>query len=132
NFAAILRVGFADGADRAHAHAVKIGSRLGGIALKISVQSAIALGGRKLVSRAREMVHPNVNVSGSQESFEAGAKDAELLGSFRQVRRKRALLFFQPGDVRVTEHGHAIRRESEHLIDGVLEASCGLMRQSVN
>ena len=50
NFASILRVGFADGADRADSHAVKIGARLGGIALKIAVQRAIALGGSELVS----------------------------------------------------------------------------------
>ena len=78
------------------------------------------------------MVHSDVDVSGIEKPFEPGAKDAELLGSFGQVRGKCALLLFEPRHVRVAEHGHAVGREREHLVDGVLEAGGRLIRQTVD
>ena len=56
----ILRIRFANRANRAHAHAVQIGAGFRRVALEISVQSAVLLGDSQFVSGAREMVHADV------------------------------------------------------------------------
>ena len=91
NFAAILRVGCADGADRAHAHAVEVRAGFGGVALKIAVQRAILLRDGEFVAGPREMVHADIKVAGAEKTFEAGAKDAEFFHSFGQVRLRTSL-----------------------------------------
>src|ERR1700723_308036 len=86
NLAAILRVGRANGTDRADAHAVKVRARFRGIALKIAVQRAIFLRDGQFVAGTREVVHADIEVARAEKTFEAGAKDAEFFHSFRQVR----------------------------------------------
>ena len=94
NLAAILRVGTADGADGADAHAVEVRAGFGGVALKISVQRAISLGDGEFVAGTREMVHADVEVAGAEKVFEAGAEDAEFFHALGQVLCKRRLAVF--------------------------------------
>src|ERR1700685_1197976 len=88
NFPAILRVSIAHGTDRAHAHPIKVRASLRRVTHKISMQGAILLRGGEFVLRQREVVHPDVNVSGAQKSLEACAKDLKFLPAFRQMSRK--------------------------------------------
>ena len=66
--AMILRVGVLERADGADAHAVKIGAGLGGIALKIAVQGALALRDGQFVAGLGEMIHADVLVAGARET----------------------------------------------------------------
>ncbi len=88
--AIVLRVGAADAADGADAHAVKVGAGFGGVALKIAVQGAVALGDGQLVVGLGEMVHADVLIAGAEEFLEAGGEDAELFHALGQVQRPAA------------------------------------------
>ena len=120
--AIILRVGVSDAADGADAHAVEVGAGFGGVALKIAMQRAIALGDGEFVVGLGEMVHADVVIAGAEEFFEAGAEDAEFFHAFGEMRGEGALLFAQPGHVGVAEQGDAVGSEVEDLLDGVREA----------
>jgi hypothetical protein len=128
----VLRVAGPDAADGTHAHAVEVRAGLRGIALEVAMQGALALRGGQLVVRPREMVHADVKIPCAQKSLEARAKDPEFLHSFGQPRGQRALLLTQPRDMRVAEHGHAVRRERDHLLDCVGESLGGLQREAVD
>ena len=82
----ILRVSGSDAADGADAHAVKIGAGLGGVALEIAMQRAVALGDGQFIVRPREMVHADVLIAGVQKTFEAGAEDAEFFHALGEMR----------------------------------------------
>ena len=86
----------------------------------------------QFVAGAREVVHADVKVARAEKAFETSAKDAEFFHSFRQVRFERALLLLQPGHVRVAEHGDAIGRERQSLVNRVLETFRGLVGQAVD
>src|SRR6185437_15441818 len=95
-------------------------------------QGAMALRGGELVIGAREMVHADIDVAGSEEFFQAELKNSELLDSGGQARLECALLLFQPGDVGVAEEGDAVGRERERLVHGGGEARGGLVGQAVD
>src|SRR5712692_5963013 len=60
NIPVILSIGVLNAADGGDAHAVEVGARLGGVALKIAVQRAVLLRNGEFVPRLREMVHADV------------------------------------------------------------------------
>ena len=97
NLAAVLRVGLADRADRADAHAVEIGAGLGGVALKIAVQRAILLRDGEFVAGAGEMIHADVVVARAEKSFEARAEDPEFFLAFGEMRRNDPCCFLSQG-----------------------------------
>ncbi len=123
DFLPILGVGAGHGADGADAHAVEVRAGFGGVSLKIAVERAISLRDGEFVAGHREMVHADVNVSSIEKMFEAGAKDPKFFHALGQVHLKRALLFFEPGNVGVAEHGDAIGRERQSFIDRVRGSS---------
>src|SRR5580700_8990487 len=125
--AMILRVGVLNAADSGNAHAVKVGAGFGSVALKIAVQGAIFLRYGELVAGPREVVHADVQVTSVDKFGEAGAEDFKFLHTFGEMRGEGALLFFEPGDVGVTEEGNAIGSERDDLVDGVREAVGGLI-----
>ena len=119
----------ADGGDP---HAVEIGAGFGRVALKIAVQRTLLLRDGEFVAGLGEMVHADVQVAGLDEFEQAGAENSELHQAFGKMRDERALLFLQPGNVRVTEQRNAVRAEADDLVDRVREALRCLVRQAVN
>lgn len=67
DIAMILGVGVLDAADRGDAHAVEVGARFGGVALKIAMESAILLGDGEFVTGLGEMVHADIEIAGFEE-----------------------------------------------------------------
>src|SRR6266513_1173299 len=116
NIAVILRIGVLNAADGGDAHAVEVGARFGGVALKIAVQRAVLLRNGKLVPRLREVVHADVEIAGLKKLEQAHAEDLKFFHAFRKMRGEGALLLLQPWHVRVAEEGYAIRSESKNLI----------------
>ena len=86
----------------------------------------------ELVAGLGEMVHADVEVAGFDELEQAGAENFEFFHAFGKMRGEGALLFFQPGDVRVAEESDAIGSEIEDLVDGVGEAVGRLVGKAVN
>src|SRR4029077_13458550 len=78
------------------------------------------------------MVHPNVDITCAEEPRKPGPEDLEFFFASGQVRLKSSLLLPQPWHVRVAEHGHAVRRERQYLVDRLLKGVGGLKWQSVN
>ena len=102
--AIVLRVGGSDAADGADAHAVKIGAGLGGVALKIAMQRAIALGDGEFVVGFGEVVHADVLVAGAAGISRGRCRRCGISPCPRaDASAKRALLLAQPGHVRVAE-----------------------------
>src|SRR6267154_1356412 len=117
NVPVILRVGVLDAADGGDAHAVEVGARFRGIALKIAVQRAVLLGDGELVAGLCEMVHADVEIAGVEKLEKASAENLKFLHAFGQMRGERALLLFQPRHVSVAEESYAVRRKANDLID---------------
>src|SRR5258708_1341282 len=132
NIAVILRVGVLNAADGGDAHAVEVGARFGGVALKIAVQRAVLLRNGELVPGLRKVVHANVEIAGLEKLEQAHAEDLKFFHAFREVRGEGALLLLQPRHVRVAEEGNAIRGESKNLIHGVSKSVRGLVGKAVN
>src|SRR5260370_1202466 len=132
NIPVILRVGILNAADGGDAHAVEVGARFGGVALKIAMQRAVLLRNGEFVPRLREMVHADVEIPGLEKFEQAYTKDLEFLHAFRQVRCEKALLLLQPRHVRVAEEGNAIRGEFKNLIHGVGKSVRRLVGKAVN
>ena len=86
NIAVILRVGVSNAADRGNAHAVEVGARFGGVALKIAVKCAVLLRDGKLVSSLREVVHADVEIAGLEKLEQAHAEDLKFFQAFREMR----------------------------------------------
>src|SRR5258708_31925821 len=127
-----LRVGVLNAADGGDAHAVEVGARFGGGALKIAVQRAILLRNGKLVARLGEVVHADVEIAGVEKLEQAHAEDFKFLHTFREMRGEGALLLLQPRHVRVAEEGDAIGSESKNLIHGVGKSVRRLVGKAVN
>src|SRR6266478_470833 len=132
NVPVILRVGVLNAADGGNTHAVEVGARFGGVALKIAVKRAILLRNGKFVPRLRKVVHADVEIAGLEKLEKAHAEDLKFFHAFREVRREGALLLLQPRHVRVTEEGNTIRGESKNLIHGVSKSVSGLVGKAVN
>src|SRR5216684_1781631 len=132
NIAEILGVGALNAADGGDAHAVEVGARFGGVALKIAVERAVLLGDGELVAGLGEMVHADVEIAGLEKFEQAHAEDFEFFHAFREMRGEGALLFLQPRHVCVAEESYAVRGESENLIHGVGESDCRLVGKAVN
>src|ERR1700730_7548274 len=132
NIPVILRVGVLNAADGGDAHAVEVGARFGGVALKIAVQRAVLLRNGELVPRLRKVVHTNVEIAGLEKLEQAHAEDLKFFHAFREMRGEGALLLLQPRHVRVAEEGNAIRSESKNLIHGVGKSVCRLVGKAVN
>src|SRR5882762_7163471 len=132
NIPVILRVGVLNAADGGDAHAVEVGARFGGVALKIAVQRAILLRNGKLVARLGEVVHADVEIAGVEKLEQAHAEDFKFLHTFREMRGEGALLLLQPRNVRVAEEGNAIGSESKNLIHGVGKSVRRLVGKAVN
>src|SRR5712692_4470370 len=132
NVPVILRVGILNAADGGDAHAVEVGTRFGGVALKIAVQRAVLLRNGELVPRLREMVHADVEIAGLEKFEQAYAEDFEFLHAFGKVRGEGALLLLQPRHVRVAEERYAIRGEFKNLIHGVGKSVRRLVGKAVN
>ncbi len=96
------------------------------------MQGAIALRNGKFIIFLSEMVHADIEIAGFQEFQQAVAENIELLHAFGQVRNERALLLLQPGHMRITEHGDAIRRQADDLFHRVREALRSLIGQTVD
>src|SRR6202022_4178497 len=79
NIPVILRVGVLNAADGGDAHAVEVGARFGGVALKIAVQRAVLLRNGEFVARLREVVHADVEIAGLEKFEQAYTKDLEFL-----------------------------------------------------
>src|SRR5258708_17901984 len=132
NIPVILRVGILNAADGSDAHAVEVGTRFGGVALKIAMQCAVLLRNGELVARLREMVHADVEIAGLEKFEQAHTEDLEFLHAFREMSRKGTLLLLQPRHVRVTEESYAIRGEFKNLIHGVGKSVRRLVGKAVN
>src|SRR5579863_2408332 len=128
----VLRIRVLNSADGGDAHSVQVGAGLGGIALEVAVQGALALGDGQLVAGLREMVHADVQVSGLEKFEQPGAKNFKLLHTLREVGGEGALLFFQPRDMGVAEQSNPIGCQLHNLVDRVSEALRGLIGQAVN
>src|SRR6267378_5559045 len=132
NIAVILRIGVLNAADGGDAHAVQVGARFGGVALKIAVKRAVLLRNGQLVPKLREVVHANVEIAGLEKLEQAHAEDLKFFHAFREMRGEGALLLLQPRHVRVAKEGNAIRSESKNLIHGVGKSVCRLVGKAVN
>src|SRR6266567_6480075 len=93
NIAVILRIGVLNAADGGDAHAVEVGARFGGVALKIAVQRAVLLRNGELLAGLREMVHADVKIASLEKLEKAHAEDFEFLHALREMRGERTLLF---------------------------------------
>src|SRR4029077_3305299 len=102
------------------------------IPLKIAVQCALLLRNCQLIFRLREVIHTDIQISGFEKLEQTGAKNLKLLHAFRQMPRKRALLFFEPRHVRIAEQGHAVRGQLQNLVNRMRESLRALIGQSVN
>src|SRR5690348_14781877 len=132
NVAVVLRVGRLDAADGGDAHAVKVGARLGRVALKIAVQRARLLRDCKFVAWFGKMIHANIKVTGLNELQQACAEDLELHHALGQVSDERALLFLQPRNMSVTEKRDAVWAKANDLVHGMREAFGRLVRQAID
>src|SRR5437762_6645115 len=78
------------------------------------------------------MIHPNVKVSGLDELKQARAEDFKLHHPLGQMPDERALLFLQPGNMRVTKKRDAVRAEADDLIHRVCKTLGRLVRQAID
>src|SRR6266478_6288230 len=117
---------------RGDTHAVEVGARFGGVALKIAVERAVLLRNGEFVAGLSEVVHADVEIPSLEKLEQAYAEDFEFLHAFREMCGEGALLFLQPRHVRVAEESDAIRGEFENLIHGVGESDCRLEGKAVN
>src|SRR5216683_873153 len=132
NVAVILGVGVLNAADGGDTHAVEVGARFGGVALKIAVERAVLLRNGEFVAGLSEVVHADVEIPSLEKLEQAYAEDFEFLHAFREMCGEGALLFLQPRHVRVAEESYAVRGESENLIHGVGKGDCRLVGKAVN
>src|SRR6266478_5947918 len=117
---------------RGDTHAVEVGARFGGVALKIAVERAVLLRNGEFVAGLSEVVHADVEIPSLEKLEQAYAEDFEFLHAFREMCGEGALLFLQPRHVRVAEESDTIRGEFENLNHGVGESDCRLEGKAVN
>ena len=75
-------VGALNAADGGDAHAVEVGARFSGVALKIAVQSAVLLRNGELVAGPGEVIHADVEIAGFDKLEQACAENLEFLHAF--------------------------------------------------
>src|SRR6266478_3982868 len=85
NVPVILGVGVLNAADGGDTHAVEVGARFGGVALKIAVERAVLLRNGEFVAGLSEVVHADVEIPSLKKLEQAYAEDFEFLHAFREM-----------------------------------------------
>src|SRR6185369_7904313 len=95
--------------DRTHTHRIQIAAGFRRVTLKVPMQGALVLCAAYLIFGPREVIEPNVAITGAGQLADGVGEDAELLKALGKKSRKTALLFFHPWNVSVAEQGDAVR-----------------------
>src|SRR5437764_2252928 len=132
NVAVILRISRLNAADGGDAHTIEVGACFGGVALKIPVQRALLLRNGQFITGLGEMIHPDIKITRLDKLQQAGTENLELHHALGQVSDERALLFLQPGNMRVTKKRDAVRAEADDLIHRVCKTLGRLVRQAID
>ncbi len=129
----VLRVAIAHRTDGGDAHANQIAVGMGGITLKIAVQSTFPLGDGQFIIRPCEMIHADVDVTGIGQLAGGHVKNLQFYFRRRQfVHFDAALGLEDLRQVGIVENGQAIRADLDDPVQGGRETFTGLMRQPVD
>ena len=112
----VLLVALGEITNGGHAKSVQITARLGRIALEIALQGAVALGHGELIRSLREVIHPNIPISGRGQLFRRGNEHIDLLFHRGQCLLGDDLLMrLQPRDMGVMKDCQTIGVKQQNL-----------------